>query len=131
MLRTLLAAWLLWLPLAAGAELHHALVVSIDPEGGRIEVEDTVSLGAGAPAEPVFALHPELAPELLGAAGRLIELPPQAGSPAAGGALVPRRYRVELAPRRRVSRCATMAGSGTPCSSRVRSMRAGSARRTA
>jgi hypothetical protein len=98
-LRAVLTAWLLWLPPAAGAPVHHALVVGIDPERGAIEVEDSIELGAGAAsAGPVFALHPALVPELAGAPGRLLELPQSGAADVAGDALVPRRYRVQLAP---------------------------------
>ena len=46
------------------AQLHHDLVVSIDPDGAGLEVTDTITLPAGT-GTLVFSLHPGLEPELL------------------------------------------------------------------
>jgi hypothetical protein len=90
----LLIAWLLWLPTLSPAELHHALVVSANPDQHSIEAQDTITLGGDAAAAVEFALHPELTPELVGEGGRLVELG-RATSSDTGPA--PRRFRVELA----------------------------------
>jgi len=93
-------AWLLWLPALAAAALHHDLVVNVDPDRHRIEVQDTISPGDDASGGLEFALHPQLEVQVTGAGARLVELAaPDAGAVADERAdLVPRRYRVELAP---------------------------------
>ncbi len=97
---TLAIGWLLWLPALAAAALHHDLVVSVDPDQHRIEVQDTISAGGAAIGRVQFALHPALEVEVTDAGARLVELSPAARDPGIAGSevLVPRRYRVEPAP---------------------------------
>ena len=90
----LLIAWPLWLPALGSAELHHALVVSVDPDQHGIEVQDTINTVGDGAAGVEFALHPELTPELVGEGARLVELG-RASSSDTG--LAARRFRVELA----------------------------------
>ena len=90
----MLIAWLLWLPALGSAELHHALVVSVDPDQHGIEVQDTINTVGDGAAGVEFALHPELTPELVGEGARLVELG-RASSSDTGPAA--RRFRVELA----------------------------------
>jgi hypothetical protein len=92
-------AWLLWLPALAAAAVHHDLVVSVAPDQHRLEVQDTISAGAAGHLE--FVLHPALDPQVTDPGARLVELsgPPMGdGGRAETAELVPRRYRVELAP---------------------------------
>ena len=92
--------WLLWWPALAAAALHHDLVVTVDPDQHRIEVQDTISAGGDAIGRLEFVLHPALAVEVMDAGARLVELSPAArdSGTAASEVLVPRRYRVEPAP---------------------------------
>ncbi|MGD2055908.1 MAG: M20/M25/M40 family metallo-hydrolase [Gammaproteobacteria bacterium] len=86
---------LLWLPAAALASAwQHALEVRIEPEAHRLEVTDTITRPADAPATLTFALHPGLSVEVMDAGARLAEIP----STADGTGLIPRHYRVEPAP---------------------------------
>ena len=93
---------LLWLPLAATAQIHHSLDVSLQPDTAGIKVRDSVTLPEGHPSSLIFALHPALQPELLGDSARLVELAqrtdnsPSALNPSAG--ISPRYYRLDLAP---------------------------------
>ncbi len=89
-----LIAWLLWLPTLSLAELHHALVVSVNPDRHSIEAQDAITLGGDAAAGLEFALHPELTPELVGEGARLVELGREDSSDTDPA---PRRFRVELA----------------------------------
>ena len=41
-------AWLVWLPALSVAALHHDLVVRVDPDQHRLEVQDTISAGGAA-----------------------------------------------------------------------------------
>ena len=91
--------WLLCLPLAARAELHHALKVRVSPEGHSLEVSDTITRSEGRSDALEFALHPELTPEVQTPGVRLSELPSrQSASNVASdrGAVQPKRYRIEL-----------------------------------
>jgi aminopeptidase N len=92
-------AWLLWLPALAAAALHHDLVVSVDPDQHRIEVQDTISVGDDAIRSVQFALHPALEVEVRDTGVRLVELSAAASGRATAEreVLVPRLYRVELA----------------------------------
>jgi hypothetical protein len=90
----LLIAWLLWLPALGSAELHHALVVSVNPDQHSIEVQDTIEIVGDELAGVEFALHPDLTPGLVGRGARLVELG-RASSSDTG--VTPRRFRVELA----------------------------------
>ena len=93
--------WVLWLPALAGAALQHALVVSVDPDSHTIEVQDSITPGPDAPARLEFALHPGLEPQVSESGVRLVELSrqqPEQTVPGEGAALVPRYFRVELAP---------------------------------
>ena len=92
--------WLLWWPALAAAALHHDLVVTVDPDQHRIEVQDTISAGGDAIGRLEFVLHPALAVEVMDAGARLVELSPAARDSDTAGSevLVPRRYRVEPAP---------------------------------
>ena len=103
----LLLTGMLWLPLAVPASatvLQHALEVVIEPTEHRLEATDTITRSATGPATLVFALHPDLTPEVLSAGATLAEVPSdttarqQAGSGGALTGLVPRHYRVELPP---------------------------------
>jgi hypothetical protein len=93
--RLLLVAWLLWLPVPGSAELHHALVVRVDPDQHSIEVRDTITPGGDGAAGVEFALHPDLTPDRVGGGAPLVELG-RASSSDTG--LAARRFRVELAP---------------------------------
>jgi hypothetical protein len=93
--RRLLLSGLLWLPAAAPATpWQHNLEVLIEPGVHRLEVTDTITRPADAPAILSFALHPDLRVEVMDAGARLAEIP----SVAWRTGLVPRYYRVELPP---------------------------------
>ena len=81
------AAW------AYAAQLHHDLVVSLDPDNSSIEVTDTITLPTGSNSL-VFLLHPGLQPALLPGEAQLVRLP----NPAAQESNAPERYRVTLPP---------------------------------
>lgn len=92
---------LVWLPAPAHATLQHMLAVSVDPDSHSIDVQDSITPGPGAPARLEFALHPGLQPQVAEAGVQLVELSrqqAQAASPGEAMALVPRRFRIELAP---------------------------------
>ncbi len=98
----LLLSCLLSVPALAGAAIQHALVVNVEPDGHSIEVEDHVTPGADAPAGLEFALHPGFEPQVTEAGARLVEISAAAVHGVLAeeerAALVPRRFRVELAP---------------------------------
>ena len=92
---------ILWLPLVAAAQVHHSLVVTLQPDTAGIEVRDTVTLPEGHPSSLTFALHPALKLKLPGDNARLVELAPRTdNSPPAlnkSAAISPRHYRLDLA----------------------------------
>ncbi len=95
----LLAALLL--PALAGAALQHALQVSVDPHRHTLDVRDSITLGSDAPAELEFTLHPGLEPQVAQTGVQLVEIHRDKGghtSAAEDAVLLPRRFRVELAP---------------------------------
>jgi hypothetical protein len=93
---------ILWLPWMAVAQVHHDLMVTLQPDTAGIEVRATITLQDTHPSSLTFALHPALEPQLQGDRARLIKLPqqidpgPPALHPSTG--ISPRRYRVELVP---------------------------------
>jgi Peptidase family M1 domain len=93
---------LLPLPRAMAAEVHHDLNVVVLPDTAAIEVRDTIILPQGHPSSLTFALHPALQPQLKDKAARLTELEEYKGSHLSpmnqSTGIVPRRYRVDLAP---------------------------------
>jgi aminopeptidase N len=99
-IRDLLAAWLACLPVFAAADLHHALVVSVDVQQHSIEVRDTISVHGEPPPRLEFVLHPGLVPELVAGDARLVMLDrvDEPGSEAAHAqGLEANRFRIELA----------------------------------
>jgi Zn-dependent M28 family amino/carboxypeptidase len=94
---------LLWLPLCAGATVHHDLEVAVSTENSHIEVTDTLTTAGGQARTLEFVLHPALMPEMLTPGVGLTQIEPETetGMPALpGGAGIPEpepvRYRVEL-----------------------------------
>ena len=83
---------LVLLPCFAQAQLHHDLEVTLNPGQHRLEVNDTLSWSAGAPAALEFSLHAALSVETTTPGAQLTEL--TAGTDPA--ALKSRRYRVTL-----------------------------------
>ncbi len=90
----LLSACLL-LPLSLQAQLHHRLEARINPQQHSIEATDTITRTDTAATAIEIHLHPDLSPELVGGAGRLVTLP-ALNSASHDADLVPSRYRVEL-----------------------------------
>ena len=96
---------LVWVPWAAAAPLHHDLNVELYPDTHSIVVRDTITLPDDDSDSLVFALHPELSPELTGTGATLTGLPARTGKhpPALNLSandldIVPKWYRVKLAP---------------------------------
>jgi hypothetical protein len=93
------AAWLvclLWIPCAAAAPVHHDINVALHPDTHSIEIRDTITLPDSATDTLIFALHPELLPELPSPGAHLTSLP-ALNSSADDPGIVPKRYRVQLA----------------------------------
>lgn len=55
---------------STAADLHHRLKVVLEPEAGRLQVQDTLELG-NAGGQILFQLHHGLAPKLVGERGKL------------------------------------------------------------
>jgi hypothetical protein len=91
---------ILCLPRVATAQVHHTLDVTLRPDTAAIEVRDTVTLPDGHPSSLIFALHPDLEPQLQGNNAQLVELPQRThnSSPALNQStgISPRRYRLDL-----------------------------------
>jgi len=93
---------LLWLPWQAGAQVHHALEVAVDPGRNYIEVTDTITVPAGK-TQLEFVLHPGLTPAVLTRGVRLTASAtaadkhlPALNTATEAGTANPTRYRVEL-----------------------------------
>jgi hypothetical protein len=93
---------LLWIPWTATAQVHHELDVTLKPDTAAIEVRDTITLPEGHPSSLTFALHPALQLQLQDEAAKLTELPARDSSHLSSmnqsPGIVPRHYRVDLAP---------------------------------
>ncbi len=94
--------WLLWIPWAATAQVHHELDVTLKPDTASVEVRDTITLPEGHASSLTFALHPALQPQLQDEAAKLTELPASDSSHLSSMnqslGIIPRRYRVDLPP---------------------------------
>jgi len=95
---------LLWAPWTAAAPLHHDLNVVLHPDTHSIEIRDTITLPDSDTDELIFALHPDLLPELLSTGADMTGLPAETGRhmpalniSADDSNIVPKRYRVKLA----------------------------------
>ncbi len=96
---------LLWVPWTAAAPLHHDLDVVLHPDTHSVEIRDTITLPDDDSDSLIFLLHPELLPELSGTGATMTGLPAGTGShlpalniSADGSDIIPKRYRVKLAP---------------------------------
>ena len=93
---------LLWIPWTATAQVHHELDVTLKPDTAAIEVRDIITLPEGHPSSLTFALHPALQLQLQDEEAKLTELPARDSSHLSSMnqsiGIVPRRYRVDLAP---------------------------------
>jgi hypothetical protein len=96
--------YLVWAPWTAAAPLHHDLDVVLHPDTHSIEIRDTITLPDDGTDSLIFALHPELLPELLSTDADMTGLPAGTGShlpalniSADNSAIIPKRYRVKLA----------------------------------
>ena len=95
---------LVWVPWTAAAPLHHDFNVVLHPDTHSIEVRDTITLPDGDTDSLIFALHPELLPELLSTDANMTSLPAETGRhlpalniSANDSDIIPKRYRVKLA----------------------------------
>ena len=87
---------LAWVPCTAAALLHHDLKVILHPDNHSIEIQDTITLTGGTTDTLIFALHPELLPELLDPGAHLTALP-ALNSSADDLGIIPKHYRLTLA----------------------------------
>ena len=87
---------LAWVPCTAAALLHHDLKVILHPDNHSIEIQDTITLTGGTTDTLIFALHPELLPELLDPGAHLTALPALHSSADDLG-IIPKHYRLTLA----------------------------------